>query len=285
MLTKNKFLPYFFLLPAMLLILVFKVAPILFTLFEGFTFNGKLSLKTYQYLFEDPSFWKSLGVTLKFNIIITPVQIVLALILALFTNMKFKGVGVVRTMIYLPVTISMPVATVLWNMMLSPNNGIMNSILVAFGGSKQGFFTSSSQALWCIVLISSWIGVGYWMMFIVAGLKNVDKSVYEAASIDGASWSQKLFSITLPLIKNTLLFVTVADTTTNFLLFVPMQLITKGGPQGSTNVLMYEAYRSAFSYADRPRSSAIVTVLLLVIVLICFIQFRLLDSDKEKKRG
>ncbi len=280
---KKSIIPYLFLLPALALILLFKVVPIISTLMEGFTYNGSVSLRTYELLFADAAFWKSLLTTLKFNLVITPVQIIIAILLALLVNVKLKGIGAIRTIFYLPVTLSMTVATVLWNMMLNPNNGIANSILSALGIAKQGFFTDANQALWCIVLIASWIGVSYWMMFVLAGLKNVDESIYEAADIDGTNWLQKTWKVTLPMIKGSILFVLVADTTTNFLLFAPMQLITKGGPQGSTNVLMYEAYRSAFSYADRPRSSAIVTILLVIIVTICIAQFRLMNTEREKR--
>lgn len=279
---KSKALPYLFIAPTCILILIFKIAPIFSTLLEGFTFNGEYSLKTYQYLFEDPQFWKSLWITIKFNLIITPVQILFALGLALLVNVTLKGIGFFRTIIYLPVTISMTVATVLWNMMLKPDNGIFNSILSSFGIQSQGFLTDSKQALWCIVVIATWIGVGYWMMFILAGLKNIDESVYEAAKVDGANWLTTTAKITLPLIKNSLLFVIVADTTTNLLLFAPMQLITKGGPMGSTNVLMYEAYKSAYQFADRPRSSAIITILLLIIIAVCVVQFKLLSEKKEE---
>ena len=203
---KKNMIPYGFLLPAFVLIGVFKIYPILSTIREGFTFNGEFSFDTYWILFHDPVFWKSLLTTLKFNIIITPVQIILAILFALLVNEKLKGIGVVRTILYLPVTISMTVATVLWNMMLNPNNGIANSIISALGGSKQGFFTDVHQALWCIVAVASWIGVGYWMMFILAGLKNIDESVYEAAAIDGANWIQKTLRITLPMIKSSVLF-------------------------------------------------------------------------------
>ena len=125
--------------------------------------------------------------------------------------------------------------------------------------------------------------MGYWMIFLLAGLKNIDEAIYESARIDGAGWFTRLFRITLPMIKNVLLFVLVADTTTNLLLFVPMQLLTEGGPQGSTNVLMYEGYKSAFLYVDRPRSAAIVTVLLLLISLVCIIQYKLFEEKDEKR--
>jgi len=172
-------------------------------------------------------------------------------------------------------------------MMLNPNSGIVNSIIGLFGIPPQGFFIDPNQALWSIVALASWIGCPYWMMFLLAGLKGIDQSIYESAKIDGASWLKSTVSITIPLIKRVLLFVMVANTTANLLLFAPMQIITGGGPQGSTNTLMFEAFRSAFRFADRPRSAAIVFVLLFLISVVIVIQFRLLDEkddDKPKKR-
>jgi ABC-type sugar transport system permease subunit len=115
----------------------------------------------------------------------------------------------------------------------------------------------------------------------LAGLKNIDASIYESARMDGANWFVTITHITLPMIKKVLLFVLVANTTANILLFVPMQMITMGGPEGSTNVLMYEAYKSAFRFADRPRSAVMVTVLLLMIMIICIVQFRLLNEKDD----
>ena len=120
------------------------------------------------------------------------------------------------------------------------------------------------------------------MMFFLAGLKNIDPALYEAAKVDGASWFTVITKITIPLLKRVMLFVAVANTTSNMLLFAPMQLITNGGPKNSTNVLMYEAYKSAFRYATRPRSSAIVSILLVMIVLVAVFQFLFLGEEKEK---
>ena len=119
------------------------------------------------------------------------------------------------------------------------------------------------------------------MMFILAGLKNIDPVLYESAKMDGANWYETIMKITIPLIKKVLLFVFVANTTANILLFAPMQIITGGGPQESTNVLMYEAYRAAFKYGDRSRASAIVMVLLVMIIVICLFQASVLKEKEE----
>jgi ABC-type sugar transport system permease subunit len=287
MILRNKpkqlnLLPYLFVFPAFALILVFKIYPIFSVVIDGFRFKGDWSFMVYKRVFEDITFWHSFWITVKINIIMIPFQIFISLLLALIVNITIKGIAIFRTIFYLPVAISLAVATILWNMMLNPGNGIINSILGVLNIPPQGFLINKNQALWSIVAIASWIGCGYWMMFLLAALKNIDNSIYESARIDGANWLSTIIKITLPMIKKVLLFVFVANTTTNILLFVPMQMVTMGGPESSTNVLMYEAYKSAFKYADRPRSAVMVTILLLVIALVCIGQFNLLNDKEEK---
>jgi ABC-type sugar transport system permease subunit len=278
---KAHLLPYLLILPAFMLILFFKAYPIISTLIEGFRNRGMWTLSVYRRVLTDITFWNSMWITIKINLVMIPFQVFLAFMMALLVNVSVRGIGVFRTIYYLPVTISLTVATILWNMMFSPNSGIINSLLGLMRIPPQGFLISKSQALWSIVAIASWKGVGYWMMFLLAGLKNIDTSIYESARIDGANWLVTIIRITLPMIRKVLLFVLVANTTANVLLFVPMQMVTNGGPEGSTNVLMYEAYKSAFRFADRPRSAVMVTTLLLMIILICIAQFKLLNEKDE----
>lgn len=273
--------PYILILPAFALIVIFRIYPIISTIIESVYVNNQFTLSVYTRLFQDNVFWQSFWVTVRLNAVMIPFQIAVAFMMALLVNATVKGIGGFRTLIYLPFTLSLPVATILWNMMLNPNNGIVNSALGLFGIPPQGFLVSASQAIWSVMVIASWSGCAYWMMFFLAGLKGIDSSIYESAKIDGASWLRQVFSVTLPLLKHVFLFVFVANTAANILLFVPMQIITGGGPQRSTNVLMFEAYQSAFRFADRPRSAAIVTILLFLIVLISFIQFRLLKEKDD----
>lgn len=274
-------LPFLLIAPAFLLIIVFKIYPIFSTLLDSVHVKGNWTFSIYANLLKDRTFWNSLWITIKINLVMIPLQILISFLLALLVNTTVKGIGAFRTIFYLPFTLSLAVATILWNIMLNPNSGVINSILGVFGISQQGFLTDKSQALWCIVVIASWKGCAYWMMFLLAGLKNIDTSIYESAKIDGANWFTTVVRITLPLLKRVLLFVFVANTTANILLFVPMQMVTNGGPQGSTNVLMFEAYKSAFKFADRPRSAAMVTVLLVLIALICIVQFRMLNEKDD----
>ncbi len=273
--------PYLLLLPALIGILVFKIYPIFSAVVTSFIRKGAFSLRTYEILFKDRTFWNSLFVTLRMNAVMIPLQIVVSLILALLVNNSVKGVGFFRSVYYLPVTMAISVASVTWALMMNVNNGVMNSLLSIFGIPKQGFFTDAGQALWSIVIMATWKGCGYWMMYLLAGLKGVDVSLYESAKLDGAGYFRTLFSITLPLIRRAMLFVVVANTSANFLLFAPTKLITEGGPQNSTNVLMYEVYKSAFKNGNMSRAGAITAVLLGVIILLVVAQFLMMNRGDD----
>lgn len=277
---KNKWLPYLLVAPCFLLICLFKLLPIIDSLVQGFRLNNQWSLKTYALLFQDQTFWKSLWITLKLNLLMIPLQIVTAFIMAMMVNVNLKGIGMFRTVLYLPFCVSLTIATLLWETMLSNNHGVVNSLIGLFGIPTQGFIIDKKWAWLSIILIASWRGCAYWMMFLLAGLKNISPEIRESAMIDGAGFFSQMFKITIPLLKHVLLFVVIANTTANFLLFAPVQIATQGGPQGSTNVLMYEAYKSVFKYSNRPRGACIVSILLLIIVVVCVIQGRIME-EKE----
>lgn len=277
--TWNKYFPYLIIAPTIILILLFKIYPILENVFTSFLWKGEWSTRSYEMIFADKTFWKSLWLTIKFNLILTPIQVVISIGMALLVSVRMRDIGVFRTIYYLPVAISITVACMMWNMMLNPSNGVVNSFLLKLGFEAQPFFTGSKQALASIMMIATWKGCGYWMMFLLAGIKDISQELFESAKIDGASYWVTTFRITIPLLKRPLAFVIIADTTSNLLLFAPMYMITKGGPQGSTNVLMYEAYKSAFIYGDQTRAAALMTVLLLLVGIIVAIQFVALNKE------
>lgn len=274
-------LPYLLLLPALIFAFVFKIHPIFYSFFRSFHAAGEFSLKTYASMFADTAFWNALWITVKLNVVMIPLQIVISFIMAMLINMGLKGISAYRSLLYLPVTVSMPVAAICWSMILNFNNGVVNSFIMNFfGAQRQGFFNDPRQAFWCIIVLCSWKGCGYWMMFFLAGLKGIDLSLYEAAMVDGAGFFTRLFRVTIPLLKKTILLVTVANTSVNLLLFAPMKLITNGGPNGSTNVLMYEAYQQAFKYGNYEKGSAITSILVVITLIIVFMQFKLIN-DKD----
>lgn len=282
---------YLFLLPALAGLALFRVYPIVEAL-VGSLYNQAFSLQgprtvfaglgNFASLFGDPVFWTSLWVTLKLNLVINPMQVVLALLLALMVNRSARGMRVYRVLVLVPIGVSLPVATILWRLMLDPNSGFVNALLAFVGLPQQPFYTSAGQALWSIILIANWKGVSYWMVFVLAGLQGVPAELLEAAAIDGAGPLQRFRSVTLPLLRRPLLFVLVADTIINFVMFVPMYLLTRGGPSNATNVLMYQAYKAGFAFGDMGQALAIVTILLALILLVVAVQFRLFETEAAR---
>jgi multiple sugar transport system permease protein len=189
-------------------------------------------------------------------------------------------VGLWRTLLFIPVTIPIVGSCIAWGAALNPE-GPVNAILGALGGKPQPFFTSPNQALACIIVIASWIGIGYWMLFLVSGLQAIPEELYDAAKIDRAGPFRTFLSITLPMLRRPLLFVLVADTVANFVLFVPVQLLTGGGPQSSTTLLMFEAYRTSYAFGSRNLGAAQVVLLTVIMLFFVLLQFRLLREEGE----
>ena len=259
---------------------------LIYTSFGGGSENRTFVwLENYQYLFDDPIFWQSLKITAILTVIINPFQIAISLGLALLLMRRTRYILIIRSLYLLPIGIALPIATVIWGLMLDPYQGLVNGVIGIFGIPPQPFLVSESQALWSIIAIATWKGVAFWMLFLLAGLEDIPTQFYEAAQIDGAKPFQKLRYITLPLLRRTILFVFVADTAANFVLMVPMIILTKGGPMQSTNVLVYEAYRSGFYYQDWGRSLSIISILTIITLIVIGFQLLFLgDSSRERKK-
>jgi len=271
--------------PALLGLLVFRLYPIaiavissLYTTAHGSTaFAG---LGNYESLIGDHAFWRSLGVTLWFNLLVNPIQIGISLGLALLYVRKFPGASVYRVFFLIPIGVSVPVAAIVWRVMLS-QGGLANGLLDLVGVAPQPWLTSSSLALYSIIAIATWKGASYWMIFIVGGLQNISPELYDAARVDGVRAWQRLLFITLPLLRPALLFVLAADVSINFLLFAPIYMLTQGGPAGSTDVLMYEAYKQGFIFGDMGRAMAMVVVIVAILLVVVGLQFRLLSAREQ----
>lgn len=281
---------YVFLLPALAGLIVFRILPVInaFTgsLFEiDYAHGGAMrfaGIGNFTNLFTDFVFWDSVKVTLLFNVIINPLQIAFALLMALLVQHNTRLNRSFRSFYMLPLGVSITVASAIWAILFNPNAGLVNGILQLARIPSQPFLTSSVQAIWCIILVASWYGISYWLIFLLAGLQEISPELYEAAVIDGSNAWTTFWRITLPLLKRVLLFVIVADTSANFLLFAPIYVLTKGGPQGSTNTLMYEMFTSVFVHSDLPRGLTISTVLLVLMLVVIQFEFRLFS---EKERG
>lgn len=273
--------PYAFLAPALLGLALFRFTPIGIAVagsLFGETIRGDTvfqGLKNYRELIDDPTFWGALSTTLIFNLIVNPLQVFLAFVLAMLVRRPGRFIDVFRAAFLLPMTVSIAITSVLWNILLDPTLGPVNGFLRWLGLAAQPFFRSPDQALPTLIAVVSWKGVGYWMVFLLAGLLAIPKELDEAAGLDGATAWQRLRYVTLPMMRRPLAFVLVADTAANFLLFAPVYVITHGGPNGATHLLMFEAYQSAFAFLNHGRSLAISTVILLIILVTALFEMRL----------
>jgi ABC-type sugar transport system permease subunit len=270
--------------PALVSLLVLRLAPAgvavvdsLFrtSLLSGTTFVG---LGNYLELFANPDFQNSLSVTLLFTIVVNPLQVAAAFLLAVLFTRRAAGARFWRSLVILPIAVPPAVSAVIWSVIYRPD-GLGNGVLALFGIPAQPFLTSPEQSLMSIIVLLSWIGVGYWMMFLIAGINDVPGEYYEAASLDGASAWRQLWTVTFPLVRRPLAFVLVADTVSNFLIFAPVQILTKGGPNGSTNLLMYDIFTRAYTFADINKAQAEVVILVLITVVIVAVQFRMLRTE------
>ncbi|NCF67299.1 MAG: ABC transporter permease subunit [Chloroflexi bacterium] len=280
-LRRDLYIPYLFLLPAIALLAIFNLFPAIATfqqsLYAEATRRGAepvlVGLENFVKVFNDPVFWKSLRVTLLFSLIVNPLQTALALGLALVANQRTRGIKLFRSIYLLPVAVSINVTVVVWGLMVDPNAGLINGILNQLGLPEQPFLTSPDQALWAIIMIISWKGVPYWALFFLAALQSIPNVTLEAAVIDGASSSQILTKVIIPILRPIILFVLIADTIVNFTLFVPIQLLTQGGPQLSTNLVMYETYRRGFIYGDLGSSAVMLAVMFIIILVFIGVQY------------
>jgi multiple sugar transport system permease protein len=278
-----------FLAPALIAIGLLRLAPTISavwsSLFQGFpggiieaTFAG---FANYQQLFADPDFIATIWRTIGFNLIINPLQVFVALLIAVVMTQKIHLAGLWRTLVFIPVTIPLVGSSIAWGAALQPD-GPVNAIISALGGQPQPFFTSPSQALGSIIVLASWVGIGFWMIFLIAGVQAIPTDLYEAARLDRAGPIRTFFQITIPQLKRPLLFVLVADTVSNFVLFVPMQLLTLGGPQHSTTVLMFDAWQTTFTFGSRNLGAAQVVILTAIMLVFVLLQFRLLREERDR---
>lgn len=285
---KEKLVPYLFLIPAFCGLVIFRLAPIFSSLIDSFTTVNYASggnkeftgLDNYVFALTDPTFLKAIKNTLLFSVIVNPLQILWAFVLALLVHKSAKGMNIFRTIFFIPFTISVATASTIWGIMFNPNGGLVNSLLSLASISPQQFLTSTAQALPSIIFLISWRCVGYWMIFLISGLQNISPSLYESAWIDGARSWQSFLYITLPMLKKTFLFVIVADTTQNFLMFTPMYILTGGGPENSTNIIMFEAFKNVFIYGDRGVGNAMVVILILMILAVVAFEFKFIKSKE-----
>lgn len=285
---------YLFILPWLIGLLVFTLTPTVWSLYLSFT-NYKLlsqpkfiGLENYITMFQNPTFWKSLRVTATYAVLSVPLHIVTALLAALALYRRKPGIGIYRTIFYVPSFIGGSVGVaVMWRMIFS-DSGFINSFLVGMGLEKIKFFNSLSNALYTLVAIQTWV-LGTAMLIFIAGLQQVPQELYESATIDGAGRIRKFFSITLPLISPMVLYNLILGIINAMQVFTSGFVITKGGPAKSTYFYVLYLYEEAFKYHNMGYASALAWILFLLIFVLTLIVLRVSKQmvyyESDQKRG
>lgn len=277
--------------PAILLLVLFLVIPIILTFTLSFT-NARLISPTpprftgltnfLRAFINDPTFVRSLINTFIFAAVVVPVQSGLALGLAILVNQKVKGVTAFRTMIFMPVVTSMVVVSILWSFFYE-ENGLFNSIFNTLTGGAWtaiAWLQNPGTALPAIIVLSIWQAVGLHMIIWLSGLQMIDPSLYEAAALDGVSPWQEFKYVTWPGLRSTMIFILVTITIAALGLFVQVDVMTHGGPQDATSTLIYHAVRKGYREQDMGYGAAISLIFFVLVFIITMIQ-RYLTREKD----
>ncbi len=273
---------YLFITPVVLGYLVFMFGPIVYAFAMSFTDwsllreTSFLGIDNYmRAVKDDPIFWDSVGNTLYFSLGLVPLNILLALGLALLLKNKLPGIGLFRTAIFTPVVISLVVWAIVWKYIFATDGGMVNTVLQMFGIESIPWLYSKNWTMPVVILVSALKNVGMNMVILLAALHDVPKDYYEAAKIDGASKWASLKSITLPLITPALFMTTIITIIGSLKVFGQIYIMTGGGPGTRTYVLVYYIYRQAFLSYEFGYASAIAFILYFMILVLTVVQWNL----------
>lgn len=282
-------IPFLFICPVIVMNLIFFCLPFLQSLAMSFfewpllgekTFVG---LGNYQTLLADDQFRTSLLFTMKYTLFVTPALFLMAFILALLIDGKFKGVTLFRTIYFSPVVISMTSCSLIWLWIYNDLYGILNYILQKLHIIDEAILWMGSEktSLPAIVFMITWKMAGFTMLIILAAFQSVDTEVYESAAIDGASKARQFFHITLPIIRPQVGLALIMSVIGSVLAFEQFLIMTKGGPTETTTTLVHYIYNTSFKYYNFGYGSAMTIVLLLIMLALSFAQMRLLKDPTE----
>ena len=278
-------------LPAVILTLMFTIWPTAQALYLSFTnatslgLNNKfVGLDNYIYMFHDKSFIQALKNTAKLMAVVPVITIFCSLVLAFVLNQcKLKEMVLYRTLFYFPNIVSLTVVGIIWSFVFHPNVGIVNKILGAVGleSLQRSWLGDSKTALWCIAFTLLWQAAGYYMVMHIAAMDGISPEIYESATLDGASAWRKLVSITMPLMKDIIgiTFVLALSGTIN-LSFVLSQVMTGGGPNGASSVLLQYMYTQGFVNGNFGYAMAITVFTLAISVALSMLSRKLTDASE-----
>jgi putative chitobiose transport system permease protein len=290
LINQQKLTPYLFLFPAIALLglTVFFPAIQAFALsFTRYEYDITqppewIGLENFQRLWQDEVFWQTIKNTLLYLMVVVPVLVIAPLGLAIIVNQKLRGINWFRTAFYTPVVISMVVAGITWKAFYT-QNGLINQFLKQLGLTKEGipWLTDPHLALWSVMLVTIWKGLGYYMVIYLAGLQSISPELYEAAAIDGSDRWQKHLDITLPLMRPYLFLVGVISAISATKVFEEIFVMTQGGPGNSSKTVVYYLYERAFQDLDISYACTIGLVLFLGILGLSIINLKLTAESNQ----
>lgn len=238
---------------------------------------GFVGLDNYITMFTDKEMWQTLVNTFEYVIIIVPLSLLFALLIAVLLNTKVKGLSLFRVIYFIPaITMSVAVSMV-WRWIFNGDFGILNSIVTALGGEARQWLADRSTSMLCICVVAIWSNVGYYMIILLAGIQGISKGYYEAAEIDGATGWQMFTKITLPLLTPTIFYVVIMLIISTFQTFdgIYMMIGTKANAIKWTQSVVMYFYRSAFDYSKKGYASAIAVLLFVIIMAITVFQMKM----------
>jgi len=278
--------PYLFLLPAAIVLTVFFFIPFFQTFVLSFQdYSNSLyqadfaGFDNYIKLFKSPVFYKVLLNTFIYLVVAVPVLAVVPLFLAVLLNQKIRGVTLYKILIYLPVIVSIVVAAIAFKWLFA-EAGILNFLVTTLGFERIGWLTDPKWALYSVILVTIWKGIGYYMMIYLAALMSVPSELYEACDIDGAGFFRKHLTVTVPHLMPTIALVTTISAISAMKVFAEIYVMTKGGPLNSSKTIVYYIYERAFENLDLGFASAMAVVLLVIVLALSLINLLCFEKNR-----
>ncbi|MFH5185346.1 carbohydrate ABC transporter permease [Paenibacillus sp. TAB 01] len=281
----NRMAPYVFVLPNILLVLLFAIYPLAANFILSFT-DGSFETTTfigfdnYINVANDPSFWTSLKNTLYYTLLLVPPTIILSLVIAVGLNRSMPLKNTIRAAYLIPYLLSWSVIGLIWRWIFSGNYGILNNFLAGFGLPPLRWILDPDLTIPCLALVGIWAGVGYYMMIYLAGLQGISGTYYEAAKIDGANKWQQFIYITVPQLKPITSLVVILSVTASFRVFEQIYVMTGGGPGRASFVLVLYIFIKGFEEFSPGYAAALSVILFLIILAITILQQKFLKSDE-----
>lgn len=271
--------PMVFIGPCLIGLLVLTYIPLVMSFGLSFSYWNLLGtprwvgLENYQAVLTDPLFWKTMQTTLVFVSVSVVLEVAVALSCALLLTQAVRGIGLFRTVFFLPVITPMVSVALVWGWLYDPKYGMLNAILQWFGLEPIAWLYDTTWALPAIILLRVWKDMGYNMVILLAGLQGIPTHLYESAELDGATPWQKLTRITLPMLSPTLFFVITVSLINAFQAFDAVYLLTEGGPENSTQVVVYWLFKNAFQFYKIGSASAMAYILFMIILTVTTLQW------------